>query len=213
MSLAVIGAGFGRTGTASIKIALELLGLGPCHHMKEVSSPESVADWLAVAEGEKPEWDRIFSDYGSCIDWPAAFFWRELSEYYPDAKILLTVRDSESWYKSMENTIFRVLKSNPQDFTVADKLVGKRIFNQRFDDKEYVIGIYEQNIRDVQAVFSSDRLLTYELGAGWEPLCRFLGKPVPDVPFPQSNTTQDFQEFVRHKKEAMAAERNAAAQN
>ena len=206
MSLSVIGAGFGRTGTTSMKAALELLGLGPCHHMKEVTTPEQTAEWLAVAEGQTQEWDRIFSGFGSCIDWPAAFFWRELSEYYPDAKILLTLRDSESWYKSMENTIFQVLKNNPQAFAVGEEIVAKQIFNHRFDDKDYVIGIYEQNIRDVQTAFSPERLLTYELGAGWEPLCRFLGKSVPDVPFPQSNTTQDFQEFVRQKKEAMAAQ-------
>ena len=205
MSLSVIGAGFGRTGTTSMKTALELLELGACHHMKEVMSPETIADWLAIAEGQQPDWDQIFSGYGSCIDWPAAFFWRELAEYYPDAKVLLTVRNSESWYKSMENTILKVLKTSPQAFAVADKLVGERVFNRRLDDKDWVISIYEQNIRDVQAAFSSDRLLTYELGTGWEPLCSFLGKPVPDVPFPQSNTTQDFQELVRQKKEAMAA--------
>ncbi len=110
MSLSVIGAGFGRTGTASMKMALELLGFGPCHHMKEVTTPQQNQYWLAAAMGQVMEWDRVFDGYGSCIDWPAAFFWRELSEYYPDAKILLTVRDSESWYQSMENTIFKVLK-------------------------------------------------------------------------------------------------------
>lgn len=199
MSLSVIGAGFGRTGTASMKRALELLGLGPCHHMKEVASPAQTDYWLAAAAGQQMAWEQVFEDYGCCVDWPAAFFWRELSAYYPDAKILLTVRDSESWYKSMQNTIFNVLQAKPEAFTVAARLIGKGLFEERFDDKDFVIGLYEQNTRDVQAAFSSDRLLTYELGCGWEPLCCFLGVPVPDAAFPCSNTTEEFQSDVREK--------------
>ena len=202
MSISVIGAGFGRTGTASMKTALEYLDLGPCHHMKEVTTPEQTAYWLAAAEGQTPGWDKILAGYRSCVDWPAAFFWRELSEYYPRAKILLTVRDSESWYKSMENTIFEVLRSNSADFAVANQLIGERVFARRFNDKDYVISIYEQNIRDVQAAFSSDRLLTYELGSGWEPLCRFLGIPVPDIPFPHSNSTENFISLINQFREA-----------
>ena len=202
MSLSVIGAGFGRTGTASMKTALELLDLGCCHHMKEVTTPEQNSFWLAAAEGKDMQWDQVFEGFGCCIDWPAAFFWRELSEYYPDAKILLTIRDPESWYKSMENTIFNVLKAKPEPFAVAVKLIGERLFEERFGDKEFVIGLYEQNIRDVQAEFSSDRLLTYELGSGWEPLCRFLDKPIPNIAFPQSNTTEEFQTLVKEKMKA-----------
>jgi len=202
MSLSLIGAGFGRTGTASMKSALELLGFGPCHHMKEVTTPQQNKYWLAAATGKTVQWDQVFENYGACIDWPAAFFWQELSEYYPDAKILLTVRDSESWYRSMEQTIFKVLKTKPEAFAVADKLVGERVFANRFDDKEYVIGIYEKNIRDVQSAFSSDRLLTYELGSGWDPICHFLDKPVPETPFPKSNTTDDFQVLIQQKMQS-----------
>lgn len=202
MGLSVIGAGFGRTGTASMKTALELLGLGPCHHMKEVTNPEQTNYWLAAAEGQGPEWNRVFEGYSSCVDWPAAFFWRELSEYYPDAKILLTVRDAESWYTSMQNTIFNVLKAKPEPFAVAVKLIGKKLFDERFDDKDFVIDLYERNTRDVQAVFSSDRLLTYELGSGWEPLCQFLDIPVPQTEFPRSNSTDEFQTLVKEKMKA-----------
>ena len=116
MGLSVIGAGFGRTGTASMKTALELLGLGPCHHMKEVKNSGQTNYWLAATKGQELEWNQVFEGYSSCVDWPAAFFWRELSEYYPDAKILLTVRDAESWYSSMQNTIFNVLKAKPESF-------------------------------------------------------------------------------------------------
>ena len=127
------------------------------------------------------------------------FFWRELSEYYPDAKILLTVRNPEDWYKSMQNTIFNVLKAKPEPFAVAVKLIGERLFKECYDDKAFVLGLYEKNIRDVQAAFSSDRLLTYELGSGWEPLCRFLDKPIPDVEYPRSNSTQEFQSDIQEK--------------
>lgn len=199
MSLSVIGAGFGRTGTASMKIAFEQLGLGPCHHMKEVSTPEQKSDWITAAEGQQMDWGQVFEGFSSCIDWPAAFFWRELSECYPDAKIILTVRDAESWYKSMQNTIFQLFKTKPDANAMAFKLIGKRLFEERFDDKDFVLGIYEKNIRDVQAAFSSDRLLTYELGSGWEPLCAFLEKPVPDTAFPQSNSTGDFQKIFSER--------------
>lgn len=201
MSISVIGAGYGRTGTASMKTALEQLGLGPCHHMKEVSTPEQDSYWMMAAEGQEMDWGQVFEGFGSCVDWPAAFFWRELSEYYPDAKIILTVRDPESWYKSMQNTIFQVLKSRSDTNDMVVKLIGERLFEKRFDDKEFVLGLYEKNTRDVQAAFSSDRLLTYELGSGWEPLCHFLGKPVPETAFPQTNSTQDFQEMVTNKED------------
>lgn len=199
MGLSVIGAGFGRTGTASMKAALELLGLGPCHHMKELTTLEQNNYWMAAAEGQTMAWDKVFEGYGSSVDWPAAFFWRELSEYYPDAKILLTVRDPEDWYKSMQNTIFNVLKAKPKPFAVAVKLVGERLFEERYDDNAFVMGLYEQNILEVQAAIPSDRLLTYELGSGWGPLCRFLGKPIPDAEFPRSNSTQEFQSDIQEK--------------
>ena len=202
MSLSVIGAGFGRTGTASMKLALEQLGLGPCHHMKEVTTPEQTNYWLAAADGQRPDWNQVFEGFGSCVDWPAAHFWRELSEHYPDAKILLTIRDPQSWYKSMENTIFPVLKAKPDAQSVAVKLIGEQLFAERFDDKDYVIGLYEQNIRDVQAAFSSDRLLSYELGSGWEPLCQFLDKPIPEVTFPKTNSTEEFRAFVSESMKA-----------
>ena len=195
MSLSVIGAGYGRTGTASMKMAMEQLGLGPCHHMKEVNTPEQESYWMAATEGEEMAWDQVFEGFGSCIDWPAAFFWRELSELYPDAKIILTVRDPESWYQSMQNTIFQLFNAKPEANAMAFKLIGQRVFEERFDDKDFVVGLYEQNTRDVQAAFSSDRLLTYELGSGWEPLCEFLDKPVPATAFPQTNSTEDFQKM------------------
>ena len=181
MALSVIGAGFGRTGTESMKLALEALGKGPCHHMKEVLvDSEQIALWRSAAQGDLPEWEDAFSGYGSAVDWPSAYFWRELSEYYPDAKVLLTVRSTDSWYESMTNTIFKTLKASTDPASIGLKLIGEGVFGGRLDDRAHAIAVYEKNIADVQAAFTQERLLTYHLGEGWEPLCQFLGEPVPN---------------------------------
>jgi Sulfotransferase domain len=193
MALEVIGAGFGRTGTESMKQALEILGLGPCHHMKEVmSNPAQLALWRAVARGELPDWDEAFAGYRSAVDWPSAYFWREVSAHYPEAKVLLTVRSAESWYESMDRTILPVLRTSTDPDSIGLRLIARRVFGGRLDDRAHAIAVYEKNIADVQAAFPPERLLTCRLGDGWQPLCRFLGKPVPDVPYPQSNSTEQF---------------------
>ncbi len=197
MALSVIGAGFGRTGTESMKLVLETLGKGPCHHMKEVlANAEQMALWRAIAQGDLPDWEKAFTGYNSAVDWPAAFFWRELSEYYPDAKILLTVRSAESWYESMAGTIFKILKASTDSASIGLTLIGESVFGGRFDDRAHAIAVYEKNIATVQAAFTEQRLLTYNLGDGWEPLCRFLGEPVPDVPYPRSNTRAQFETMM-----------------
>lgn len=198
MTLALIGAGFGRTGTESMKLALEQLGLGPCHHMKEVlANPEQLEIWRAIARGDPPDWEAAFAGYGSAVDWPSAFFWRELSEVYPKAKIILTLRSSESWHKSMSDTIFKVLKASTDPESIGLKLIAERVFGGRFLDPDHAIAVYEKNNADVQAAFDDDRLLVYHLGDGWEPLCRFLDRPVPDTPFPRSNSTAEFTEMMK----------------
>jgi hypothetical protein len=114
MALEVIGAGFGRTGTMSMKSALEIIGFGPCHHMMEVTSNDAQRDiWRAIAAGETPDWEQAFAGYRSTVDWPGAYFWRELAARYPAAKIILTVRDPESWFESATNTIFCSIANNP----------------------------------------------------------------------------------------------------
>lgn len=192
--LELIGAGFGRTGTLSMKGALEMLGLGPCHHMTEViSDPEQEAIWRAIARGGTPDWDRALAGYRSTVDWPAAAFWRELSRNWPRARILLTVRDPDSWHRSMEDTIFAAIREGRDPDSIGRRLLADRVFGGRIDDRDHVIGVYLDNIARVQAAFGPDRLLTYELGSGWRPLCAFLGVPVPDAPFPSSNSTAEFQ--------------------
>lgn len=207
MALSVIGAGFGRTGTESMKVALETLGLGPCHHMKEViASPEQTRIWRSIAhdsekQNSEQNWDEVFTGYNSAVDWPSAYFWRELSAYYPNAKILLTVRSPESWHASMEKTIFKSLGENADRASVGVKLIAERVFANRMDDREHTLSIYQKNIEEAQAAFNDDRLLTYTIGDGWEPLCRFLDKPVPDVPYPRTNSTDEFNALMAKLKE------------
>jgi hypothetical protein len=197
MALSVMGAGFGRTGTESMKLALEALGKGPCHHMKEVLvDSEQIALWRSAAQGELPDWEDAFAGYNSAVDWPTAYFWRELSEYYPDAKVLLTVRSADSWYESMTNTIFKTLKASTDPASIGLKMIGEGVFGGRLDDRAHAIAVYEKNIADVQAAFTKERLLTYHLGDGWEPLCQFLGEPVPNMPFPRSNPREQFDSMM-----------------
>jgi hypothetical protein len=198
MALSVIGAGFGRTGTNSMKLALEHLGLGTCHHMFEVmASEDQKRIWREIViDGVTPDWDATFDGFGCSVDWPSAFYWRELSEHYPDAKILLTVRSPESWYRSFSSTILKVLQSDEGRGTMGYALVYGKVFGGRPDDADHAMAVYEKNIADVQAAIPQERLLTYHVGDGWEPLCQFLGKPVPDIAFPSSNSTAEFHERV-----------------
>jgi hypothetical protein len=197
MALSVIGAGFGRTGTESMKLALETLGLGPCHHMKEVlPNPQQIALWRSVAQGGSADWDEIFAGYHAAVDWPAAYFWRELAEHYPDAKILLTLRSPESWYASMANTILKVLETSTDPDSLGVKLIGEGVFGGRADNPAHAMAAFERNTAEVQAAFTDERLLTYHLGDGWEPLCRFLGEPVPETPYPRSNSAEDFHSMI-----------------
>jgi hypothetical protein len=199
MALSVIGAGFGRTGTESMKLALEALGMGPCHHMKEVlPNPDQIALWRALAGGGVVDWDKAFAGYNSTVDWPGAYYLRELSAYYPKAKIVLTLRSAESWYASMEKTILKVLKTSTEPTSLGLRLIGHGVFDDRLDDRDHLIAKFEKNTADVQAAFDGERLLTYNLGDGWEPLCRFLGKPVPEAPFPRTNAPDEFHATVSH---------------
>src|SRR5215218_9459445 len=143
MPLAVIGAGFGRTGTMSLKIALGLLGLGPCHHMDVViGDPEQTAIWRRAADGVLPDWEVAYAGYRSAVDWPTAYFWRELSAAYPEARIVLTVRSFESWYDSVSQTLWPLGRrgNDPDSFGV--KVIAQRIFGGRFEDKNYMRRVF-----------------------------------------------------------------------
>ena len=194
MALRVIGAGFGRTGTESMKRALEMIGFGPCYHMSEVAPhPERIALWRRAASGAAIDWDETFSGFAATVDWPAAYFWRELADHYPDAKILLTARDPESWFASMEKTIFSLISKGNEPDSFGEVAIARGTFGGHFD-KDHAIAVFTKHIVDVQAAFPPKRLLTFNVGDGWEPLCRFLGQPVPDQPFPHTNRPDAFHE-------------------
>ena len=199
----MINAGFGRTGTMSIKLALEQLGLGPCHHMEEIrNDPAQLPYWEQVVNGARVEWDKVFDGYHSAVDWPSAYYWHELAVYYPDAKVILSVRPAEKWWDSFSSTIRGILAIREQIpdayirkmAAMADKIVTEQTFGGRIDDKAYVLEVYQHHIDTVKQGIPAERLLVYEVTQGWEPLCAFLGMPVPDVEFPRSNAKEEFWE-------------------
>lgn len=193
MPLKVIGTGFGRTGTDSMREALEILGFGPCHHMFEVNThPEQKARWRALAAGAPPDWESLFEGYRSCVDWPSAHYWRELIAAYPEAPVILTWRSAESWWASVEKTIGRVLSASTDQASLLVALVSRQAFGGRMDDRDHAIAVYEAHVAAVKAAVPPGRLLVHGLGDGWEPLCAHLGVPVPEVPYPHQNTSSNF---------------------
>jgi hypothetical protein len=193
MTLSVIGAGFGRTGTLSLKLALEQLGFGPCYHMLEViKNPAAPGAWEAAADGKPVDWEAVFDGYRASVDWPGATFYRELAEAYPQAKVVLTLRDPESWFASTQATIFRGPYEGGDPFSSMLRKVIGRLFDQSLDDKAKVLEVFARHNETVRRVIPAERLLVYEVAQGWEPLCRFLEVPIPAGPMPKVNTTEEF---------------------
>jgi len=194
--LAVIGAGFGRTGTLSTRAALKLLGLGPVHHMFEVvKAPEQSRRWLDALE-DNSVLRELLADYRSAVDWPSCYFWRELMDLYPDAKIILTHREAKGWYKSIHNTIYRMLMAKAPDMPADQVAMARRIvmdltFNGRLGEEDYAIEVFEKHNAEVKAAVPPERLLVFDVREGWQPLCDFLGVSVPDEPFPKTNSTEE----------------------
>jgi hypothetical protein len=192
MSIKVIGAGFGRTGTDSMREALNRLGFGPCHHMYEVNANEEQKRlWRALAKGAAPEWDRLLAGYSSCVDWPSAHYWRQLIEEYPSAKVILTYRSSESWWESFETTILAYIKQASDKDSLVFTLIAEQVFAGRPDDRAHAIATYEVNVTAVKATVPRERLLIHNLGDGWAPLCAHLGVPAPDEPYPDRNSANE----------------------
>ncbi len=222
MALKVVGAGFGRTGTRSLKSALERLGFGPCHHMFEVrDNPEQLAYWQAAARGERMDWDLVFADYRAQVDWPGARYWRELSAHFADAKVILSVRDPDAWFESVQNTIAPFMNMRGSHSTadtnaraeMGFETVVVQVFGGQLNDREAAIRIFRDHIAEVQAEIPESRLLTYEVGEGWGPLCRFLEVDVPDTPFPKTNTTQEFHERTRQRELEAKMKQDARSSN
>jgi hypothetical protein len=212
MPLEIVGAGFGRTGTFTLKTILEQIGFDKCYHMADVFEDQTVVPtWLAATRKEPVDWDKLFDGYKAAVDWPASAFWRELADYYPDAKVLLSLRDPEKWYKSFSSTIKNVLEAPlPEDnelmaahMRMTQELIAQNTFDNRLDDKGHLIDVFNRHNEEVKRAIDPARLLVYEVSEGWDPLCAFLGVPVPAEPFPHTNTTEDFKKGFENVDEGV----------
>lgn len=217
-TLRIIGAGLGRTGTLSLHAALERLGFAPCEHMTNCfAHPERFALWLEAVRrkraGEAIDWRPLFDGYRATVDWPGAYFWRELVAAHPTAKVVLTVRDPDRWYASAEKTIFAATQArtaNPaarllygliglldppagNGFRTVQETVWSGTFNGEFAQRDRALQLFAEHNVAVQEAVPSERLLVFDVKQGWGPLCAFLGVPEPVAePFPHVNDAADF---------------------
>ena len=200
MGLSVIGAGLGRTGTLSLKGALERLGFAPCHHMIEVFTdrPRATA-WAATLHQQSPDWDALFEGFRATVDWPSVTYWRELVAHYPEAKVILTLRDPDRWYESALATLFAD-DDQPVDPSIDVSPFVGTMFDYRFHDREHCIDVFQRHNQSVVDTVPSKRLLQFQVSDGWGPLCAFLGCDVPDEPFPHINESEGFMEMVQARR-------------
>jgi hypothetical protein len=199
----LIGAGFGRSGTMSIKSALEQLGYGPCYHMKiTLKRYHHMRFFMRASAGKEVEWRKFFRRYNSVVDWPTCAFYKELMNEFPDARVLLNVRDPESWYESMRETIFAIQPAFPWWFPgivrrMHNEIIWGGSLKGVFEDRERCLEVYRQYIVDVKSTVPADRLLVYNIKDGWKPLCDFLGVPVPEEKaFPHINERKSFKRLI-----------------
>lgn len=200
--LQVIGAGFGRTGTTSLKRALEVLGLGPCYHMQTaMTRPGHCRFWLRAHEGRATDFGRLLRGYRSAIDWPACEFYRELLWQYPSARVVLTTRPVEQWYESVRETLWEIDQvlpwwSPPAIRRMHDAVIWNGRFGGRFLEREYALDVHRRHLDEVQQAVPAAQLLMFDVTQGWAPLCEFLGRPVPATPFPRLNDRALFRRLI-----------------
>jgi hypothetical protein len=203
VSLKVIGAGVGRTGTYSLKLALNQLGLGPCHHMEEViiHMAGQLPLWQAAVAGD-PDWQAIYDGYPAAVDWPTAGFYRELHAANPTARFILTHRSPESWVESFSATIYKLISAPDEApepmrpwIAMGSAVIAKTGFPPGLDH-DGLRTAFEAHGAAVKATIPASQLLVYEVKEGWEPLCAFLGAPVPETPFPRTNDRSEFWDLV-----------------
>ncbi len=194
MAIRVVGAGLGRTGTMSLKVALERLLGGPVYHMTEVfANPDHVGLWHQAAEGQMPDWEQMLANYQAVVDWPAASFWPELAAAFPESIILLSVRDPERWWESASQTIFPTgEKFAGTPWHAMFRQVVSTRFHADLTDREGCLAAYARHYARARAEAPPNRLVVWQASDGWEPLCRALGVPVPEEPFPRTNTREEF---------------------
>lgn len=207
--LKLINAGLGRTGTTSLKVALERLGFGPCYHMFDIiSNPERLAQWESiVCDAQQPDWAAVFDGYTSAVDGPPAIYYGQIMEAYPEAKILLTVRDAERWYRSTHDTLYQFALRSMQDppeigsmqhrlYRMVDTMIWSGLFSGRFSDEEYAMDVFRNHNDEVVRNVDPKNLLVYDVKQGWEPLCAFLGVGVPSEDFPHVNDTESMRKLL-----------------
>jgi len=199
----VIGAGFGRSGTTSLRAALHRLGYDPCYHMQSAMTHTShMKFWVGARAGEPVDFRRFFRGYNAAVDWPACEFYRELMAAFPEAKVVLNVRDPEAWYDSVIDTLWIIDQVLPWWFPkvmrqMHDDVIWKRRFRGEFTDRAKAIEVYQAHLEDVRRSVPPQRLLVFNVNEGWQPLCAFLGKPVPEnVPFPHLNDRVFFKRVI-----------------
>lgn len=203
MGIDIIGVGVGRTGTYSLKLAINELGFGPCYHMEEVlkNMDVQVSLWSEALKGNA-NWNAIYDGFNSAVDWPTAGFYRELIKEYPKAKFILTERSPESWADSFGSTIYKLVKGRDKGpeqmrdwLDMVDEVLTKTGFPDGLDRDGLMQGFIAHN-KAVRETIPEDQLLIFQVKEGWEPLCKFLNKPVPDMPFPRSNNREEFWDLV-----------------
>ena len=211
MTLKAIGAGFGRTGTSSMKEALEQLGLGPCCHASEVLfDPEKVRKWCDILDGRSADWEGVFEGYQSSVDWPSSAFYKEQMQAFPEAKVILTVRDPEAWYRSVAQTIYPISDLMAPRwlcfFSSRARRMRRLVFEViwdgqlrgQFENKDATIAIFEEHIETVKRTVPAERLLVFDVREGWAPLCDFLGiSEIPEEPFPHINESAKLKQVVQ----------------
>jgi hypothetical protein len=227
----VIGAGLPRTGTLSQKLALELLGFGPCYHwVNLISDLEAVELWHRALDGEDV-FDQIFEGHRASVDWPGGFFYRELAERHPEARVLLSVRDPEDWERSYRETIWNFTRGDSLVSHLSDarrevdprwrrylRLVERMLWSERSpfgkgDDPEAMMRQMQAHNDSVREAIAPERLLVWSVSDGWAPLCEFLEVPVPEEPLPHANDAETFRgRVVNAALDALAAWREQQAQ-
>ncbi|GAN10270.1 conserved hypothetical protein [Mucor ambiguus] len=207
--LKVIGAGFGRTGTEGLRAALNMLG-HKTHHMRQFWEDQELNPdefYEAYIHRDQADWDKLYANYDAAVDWPTVAFYKDLVAKYPDAKVILTVRSAESWYKSVKNTIYRASTTGlraPEGSRMASfirmattiPIDGLLVDTEAFADEERMKKIYLSHIEDVKKTVPPERLLIMELGEGWARMCNFLGKEVPTEPYPRTNSSEEFEKMI-----------------
>jgi len=186
----------------SLKAALEEIGYGPCYHMKiTLFRYHHMHFFLKAWRGKKVNWKRFYRRYNAAVDWPTCSFYKELMQEFPDAKVLLNVRDPGKWYDSMYETIWAIQPAFPRWFFPVVRIIHKEIIWEgnlkgSFEDREKTMSVYKDWIEEVKKTVPPDRLLIYEVKEGWKPLCDFLSVPVPHKPFPHINERKSFKRLI-----------------